>query len=71
MRSRHEGLKRLRHPVVGNLELTYQSAELANPNRAARTLNLYTAEPGTPHEDRIKLLASWAATNAPGETLST
>lgn len=65
VRTRHEGLKRLRHPVVGDIELTYQSAELADPNRAARNLNLYTAEPGTPHEDRLKLLASWAATSMP------
>jgi transcriptional regulator with XRE-family HTH domain len=62
VRTRHEGIKRLQHPVVGFLELTYQSAELADPSRAARNLNLYTAEPGTPHEDRIKVLASWAAT---------
>jgi transcriptional regulator with XRE-family HTH domain len=62
VRTRHEGIKRLQHPVVGFLELTYQSAELADPSGAARNLNLYTAEPGTPHEDRIKVLASWAAT---------
>ncbi|HKT55448.1 MAG TPA: helix-turn-helix transcriptional regulator [Microbacterium sp.] len=70
VRTRHEGVKRLRHPVVGFLELTYQSAELANPNRVARHLNLYTAEPGTPHEDRLRLLASWAATqeSAPDAT---
>ncbi|QNA91868.1 MULTISPECIES: helix-turn-helix transcriptional regulator [unclassified Microbacterium] len=61
VRTRHEGLKVLQHPVVGSIELTYQSAELADRTRAARTLNLYTAEPGTPHEDRLKLLSSWAA----------
>ena len=61
VRSRHEGTKRLQHPVVGYLELTYQSAELANPTRAARALNLYTAEPGTSHEENIKLLTSWSA----------
>lgn len=62
VRSLHEGVKRLQHPVVGFIELTYQSAELSNPGRAARQLNLYTAEPGTPHEDRLRVLASWAAT---------
>lgn len=62
VRSRHEGLKRLQHPVVGYLELTYQGAELSNTSRAARGLNLYTAEPGTPHEDRLRVLGSWAAT---------
>jgi transcriptional regulator with XRE-family HTH domain len=64
VRSRHEGLKRLQHPVVGYLELTYQAAELSNPTRAARSLNLYTAEPGTPHEENLKLLTSWSAVPA-------
>ncbi|WP_241965108.1 hypothetical protein [Microbacterium telephonicum] len=64
VRSRHEGIKRLQHPIVGFIELTYQSAELADTTRAARNLNLYTAEPGTPHEDRMKVLTSWAATAA-------
>jgi hypothetical protein len=32
--------------------------------REAHSLTIYTAEPGTPHEDRLKLLASWAATPA-------
>ena len=61
VRSRHEGVKRLQHPVVGYLELTYQSADLANPARAARSLNIYTAEPGTSHEQNLQLLASWSA----------
>jgi transcriptional regulator with XRE-family HTH domain len=61
VRTRHEGIKRLNHPVVGFIELTYQSAEL-DPAKAARYLNLYTAEPGSPHEDRLKVLASWGAT---------
>lgn len=67
VRSLHEGIKRLQHPVVGYIELTYQSAELGDPTRAARNLNLYTAEPATPHEDRLKLLTSWAATSHPRE----
>lgn len=65
VRSRHEGVKRLQHPVVGYLELTYQSVELANPTRAARSLNVYTAEPGTVHEHNLQLLASWSATPLP------
>jgi hypothetical protein len=28
------------------------------------TLTIYTAEPGSPSEDALKLLASWAATDA-------
>ncbi len=61
VRTRHEGTKSLQHPIVGYLELTYQSAELADSTKTGRNLNFYTAEPGTPHEERIKLLTSWAA----------
>jgi hypothetical protein len=64
VRTRHDGIKRLQHPVVGFIELTYQSAELPDSSGAARKLNIYTAEPGTPHEDRIKILTSWAATTS-------
>ena len=64
VRSRHEGLKRLQHPVVGYIELTYQSADLANTTRSARGLNLYSAAPGSADEDRLKVLSSWAATNS-------
>ena len=47
--------------VVGGLELTYQSLGLPAPTRAAHELSVYTAEPATVHEERLKLLASWAA----------
>lgn len=58
---RHEGIKRLRHPDVGDLELTYQSLDLPLPNRALHDLTIYTAEPGSTSEERLRLLASWAA----------
>ncbi|MBB4688401.1 helix-turn-helix transcriptional regulator [Amycolatopsis jiangsuensis] len=59
---RHDGIKRLRHPEVGHLELTFQSLDLPLSGRAVHDLITYTAEPGTASEDRLKLLASWAAT---------
>ncbi|MHA7264680.1 helix-turn-helix domain-containing protein [Arthrobacter sp. TMN-37] len=61
IRFRHEGVKRLRHPVAGELELTYQSLTLPTFPRAVHSLSVYTAEPGTTHEERLRLLASWAA----------
>lgn len=64
IRINHEGVKPLQHPVVGYLELTYQSLELPTLPRAVHELSVYSAEPGTVHEERIKLLASWAATPA-------
>src|SRR3954447_16337145 len=53
------GQKRLRHPVVGRLDLDYESMEL--PSEPGSQLNVYTAAAGTPTADRLKLLASWAA----------
>jgi hypothetical protein len=58
VRIRHDGIKRLRHPEVGSLDLTYQSLDLPMLNRAVHDLTIYTAEPGTTSEDRLKLLAS-------------
>ncbi|WP_406635851.1 helix-turn-helix transcriptional regulator [Amycolatopsis sp. WGS_07] len=59
---RHDGVKRLQHPDVGQLELTFQSLDLPLSGRAVHNLVTYTAEPGTASEERLKLLASWAAT---------
>ena len=63
--TRHDGIKRLRHPDVGDLELTFQSLDLPLPGRAVHNLVTYTAEPGTTSEDRLKLLASWSAPQRP------
>ncbi|MER6766918.1 MULTISPECIES: helix-turn-helix transcriptional regulator [Amycolatopsis] len=65
VRIRHEGVKRLQHPDVGLLELTYQSLELPLGQRAMHDLTTYTAEPGSTSEERLKVLASWKA--APAE----
>jgi transcriptional regulator with XRE-family HTH domain len=62
---RHDGVKRLQHPEVGHLEMTFQSLDLPLPGRAAHDLIIYTAEPATVSEDRLKLLAIWAATQSP------
>ncbi|MEU6230075.1 helix-turn-helix transcriptional regulator [Streptomyces sp. NPDC047042] len=64
VRIHHSGVKHLHHPDAGPLELTYQPLDLPISAREAHSLVIYTAEPGTPHEDRLKLLASWAATPA-------
>jgi hypothetical protein len=53
------GVRRLHHPVVGDLELPFESTPLiADPGQ---TLLMYTAEHGTPSEDALMLLASWTA----------
>jgi hypothetical protein len=54
------GVKRLHHPVVGDLDLPYESfPSAADPGQSLLT---YTAEPGSPSQDALNLLASWAAT---------
>lgn len=53
------GRKRLRHPVVGQLDLDFESMELASA--PGLYLNIYTAPAGSPTADALKLLASWAA----------
>ncbi|QCD60997.1 hypothetical protein CEB94_38580 [Streptomyces hawaiiensis] len=58
----HGGVKRLHHPQAGFLELTYQPLDLPVSAHEAHSLTIYTAEPGTAYEDRLQLLASWAAT---------
>lgn len=56
------GVKLVHHPVVGELDLPYESFPLSG--EPSLSLVTYTAEPGSPSEDALRLLASWAATNA-------
>lgn len=64
------GQKRLRHPVVGQVDLDFEGMELASS--PGLHLNVYTAAAGTPAADALKLLASWAASQGqlPTETVS-
>jgi hypothetical protein len=56
------GVKKLRHPVVGDLDLPFESL----PLEAGSTTSLvtYLAEPGTSSHDALALLASWVASTA-------
>lgn len=70
VRYHRTGVKRLRHPIVGDLELTYEAFEL--PADPGLSLATYTAEPGTTSADALRMLASWAATSAgPGPAQNT
>jgi hypothetical protein len=62
VRLHRSGIKKFRHPVVGRLDLAYEAMDL--PADPGLTLTAYTAEPGSPSEDALRLLASWAATIA-------
>jgi transcriptional regulator with XRE-family HTH domain len=60
VRRHYAGTKIFRHPVVGELELAYEAMELAED--PGFTLTVYPAVPGSPSDERIRMLASWAAT---------
>lgn len=60
IRAHQSGPKALKHPDVGQLDLTFDGLELsADPGL---TLYVMTAEPNSPTADRLKLLGSLAAT---------
>lgn len=57
------GVKHFHHHAVGDLTLAYERVELtAEPGLG---LGIYAAEPGSPSEDGLRLLASWAASLPP------
>jgi transcriptional regulator with XRE-family HTH domain len=64
VRIHHNGVKSFRHPVVGGLDLGYYTLDLPTEDHRGLRLTVYTAEPGSPSEDALKLLASWVATTA-------
>ena len=60
VRLHRTGTKRFHHPVVGDLEVGYETLPLpADPGLA---LTVYSPEPATPSADAMSLLASWTAT---------
>jgi len=57
VRTHGSGTKRFFHPVVGELTLAYE--ELAITADPGHVLLVYSAEPGSPSAERLRLLASW------------
>jgi transcriptional regulator with XRE-family HTH domain len=60
VRFHRTGTKLLHHPAVGDLTLTFEALDLAADS--GLRISAYTAEPGSPSDDALKLLATWAAT---------
>lgn len=56
---RSRGSKVLRHPLVGDLTLDWDA--LACVGDPDQQLVVWTAEPGTPSHDGLRILSSWAA----------
>lgn len=61
VREHRFGRKSIHHPVVGDVDLSYQAMDLS----AERGLQLiaYTAEPGSPSADALQMLASLTVTS--------
>jgi transcriptional regulator with XRE-family HTH domain len=59
VRYHRTGTKRLHHPVVGELELSYEVMEL--PADSGLTISVYSAERGSRSQEALDLLASWTA----------
>jgi transcriptional regulator with XRE-family HTH domain len=69
VRLHRTGRKQIRHPVVGELHLSYEVMELpADPGLA---LTAFSAEAGSPAEDALRFLSSWALTHGPVDALAT
>ena len=66
VRIHNTGTKRLHHPVVGDLDLPFESL----PIEAGSSISLitYLPEPGSPTQDALALLASWAASDTEPRT---
>ena len=67
VRLHNKGEKRFSHPVVGELELSYNRIEL--PGDPGVVIVAYTAEPGSKSAEAFSLLASWAATEEVQESV--
>ncbi|GAB3179694.1 hypothetical protein FHX75_14402 [Micromonospora palomenae] len=59
VRQHRSGTKHLHHPVVGDLTLEFESMDLTADT--GLRLNAYSAEPGSPSQEALNLLASWTA----------
>jgi len=67
VRFHRTGTKQIHHPVVGKLDLVYESMELSADD--GLSIAVFTAEPGSASQQALDLLASWTATPAPADAL--
>ncbi|SOD84174.1 helix-turn-helix domain-containing protein [Streptomyces sp. Ag109_G2-15] len=57
VKEKSHGVKRLHHPLVGDLSLHFEGFRLTDDSDMS--LVTYHAEPGTPSAESLRLLASW------------
>ena len=61
VRLHRTGTKNLHHPVVGDLDLTFEAMDLTSD--PGLQLLAFSVAPGSPSHDGLVLLANWAATH--------
>ncbi|MET0886077.1 MAG: helix-turn-helix transcriptional regulator [Mycetocola sp.] len=61
VREHRTGTKSIHHPVVGDLDLTFQVMDLSSDRRLQ--MLVFSAEPGSASSDGLQLLANWAASH--------
>ncbi|MFF2603860.1 helix-turn-helix transcriptional regulator [Streptomyces californicus] len=59
VRHHSTGTKHFHHHAVGGLSLAYEGLDMASA--PGLNLTIYTAEPGSPSEEGLRLLTTWAA----------
>src|ERR671926_412896 len=64
VRYHRTGVKRIHHPLVGDVTLDFEALEL--PGDEGQRLNIYTAPPQTPAAEALALLASWTLSQPAG-----
>ncbi|WP_291477672.1 helix-turn-helix transcriptional regulator [Corynebacterium sp.] len=69
VRHHGSGFKRFHHPAVGEMVLAYEGLRMEEER--GLTVTIYSAEPGSPSDDALKLLASFAASDGPEGTEAT
>lgn len=69
MKYYRSGVQPFHHPMAGDLTLNYDALEI--PADPGLTIVAYAAEPGSPSQQALDLLASWTSTpaDAVGQTL--
>ncbi|GGM40726.1 transcriptional regulator [Microbacterium saperdae] len=64
VREHRTGVKRIRHPLVGDLDLQYEAMSLSND--LGLSFIAYTAAPDSTSSEALALLTSWSAPEASG-----
>lgn len=59
VRVHNSGTKRIKHPIVGEMTLSYESILI--PSNSGIVIATYLAEPGTASAEALDLLRSWSA----------